>query len=966
MRDSNTQVSSGREVSLAGSWQMRVDPEGRGWGAAWSDVAFSGDAALLPGTMDTNPRQPASSDADLRGFSTRHPFQGTVWYQREIVVPESWHGKHIELFFERCQWETSVWIDGHPIGSRNSLVAPHVYTLPEALQPGRHLLTVAVDNSNQKRGMTADAEDSTAHADLTTEVTIENKWNCGGHHTASHNWNGIIGRIELRAFDPIHVASLHVYPRLSDHSVGLRPTIRNIPETPLSATARIFCTRVCTAANDPSGECEWTLSLDGTTEQVFEQRLVLTGKTEPWDEFHPVLHRVALHLSAGSSASDCCVEFGLREIGRQANRLTINGHAVFLRGTLENFIFPITGHPPMDVAAWGKIFAIAGAYGLTLFRFHTCCPPEAAFVAADEMGFYLQVEVPGTSCPQKDEGPEVNEFLTAELTRILEHYGNHPSLLLVSMGNEQLIADAPEFVKRHQEVLARRVRFAQAKDPRHFYTSTTHPFTPGRPDDFFVSAWPVIDEDRIAAQRRSHQEGRPGNEISLCGIEWSGFGVIDTARFNTSEPETASDYSGCLEGLDRPLITHEGGQWAVYPDLREISRYHGAKRASNFELIRDHLQKRGLLEWAADFTRASGKLALALYKEEIESALRTAELSGFQLLDLHDYPGQGTSTVGILNAVWESKGLVTPRGFRSFCAPVVPLARLPKRVWTAGEKFVASVEVAHYGPDDIAGSDVTWQLQRADGLIVAQGAWTIPMIPRGGSTRVGSVGVDLDSAMSAERLILRVEVLGANVNSWDVWVFPDEGICDVPDGISVSTRWDEAARNVLRNGGRLLLLPSPEELRDPIPGTFTTAFWNVQMKRAQPAKTMGLLIDDAHPCLEGFPTEYHSDWQWWDLVMRSSALRLDKMPQALRPAVTVIDSFTENRRLAMVVEGRVGRGRLMLCSADLLNNLESRPAARQLRRCLLNYMAGPHFQPDVPVSEEQLETILIRKYASPA
>lgn len=945
------------EFSLNGLWEMRRDPscEGNKWG--WFAEVFSGDAAVLPGTVETNPREPEATRGNLHGFMARHPFTGMVWYQREIEIPGIWLGKVIELELERCQWETRVWVDGQLIGTRNSLVAPHIYTLPDALSAGLHLLTIAVDNSNLRHGMQIASEDPAAHVDLTTEVQEAKKLNCGGHHLASHNWNGIIGQMTLRALDPLHIASLQVFPRLSDGSVAVVLTISNPLGLEGSSDVRVECVRQSPDAL--ASEARWTLLLDGTKEQVFEQRLTLAEAPHPWDEFNPALYRLSLDLSSRGNADARTIVFGMREVGRDGALLTLNGRRVFLRGTLEDFIFPITGHPPVDVAAWRKIIAVAKSYGLNHFRFHTCCPPAAAFVAADELGFYLQVEVPGTSCPQCDEGPEVDAFLTDELTRILDHYGNHPSLLLISMGNEQLIADAPDFVARHQEVLARRVRFAQAKDPRHFYTSTTQPFTPGCPDDFFVSAWPVVDENRLNALRKSHQEGRSIGEPSLCGCQWSGFRVIDTARFNTRAPETVSDYSACLEGLERPLLSHEVGSWAVYPDLREISRYHGAQRAANFEIIRERLRERGLLEWAADFTRASGMLVLALYKEEIESALRTLELSGFQLLDIHDYPGQGTSTVGILNALWEPKGLVTPGEFRAFCAPVVTLARLSQRVWR--DHFTAGVDVANYGMTMIEGQGVIWQLQRADGGIVAQGKWAAPVLPEGGVTHVGAAEADLSSLTKAEKLTFRVELDGINVNSWSIWTFPEVDIPDVPVGVTVATHWDESARQILRNGGCLLLLPGPEEFRESIPGTFTTAFWNVQMKHAQPAKTMGLLIDHAHPCLDGFPTDFHSDWQWWDLVMRSSAMRLDGLPQALRPAVTVIDSFTENRRLAMVVEAKVGKGRLLICSADLIASLETRPEALQLRSSLLNYMAGPLFLPDVPASESQLETLLVRR-----
>ncbi len=933
--------------TLAGEWQIRMDPAGEGIRKGWPGEVFAGDPARLPGTVVSNPRIPAAAKPEpgkgnLRGLTAVYSYTGAVWYQTEVVIPDTWRGQRIELFLERCQWETFVWVNDRLQGTRNSLVAPHVYDVSKALTPGRHRLTVMVDNANRHTGMEVSPDNLIKYLDLTTEVKRGAKLNCGGHHTWSYNWNGILGRIELRAQDPVSLAAADVYPEVAAASVGVRVKVRNLTGKKGAATLRAQWT----AKGQPEervAAAEWTLELNGDAEQRFERRLKAEKPVRAWDEFTPQLYTLALALTGPACSDARSVDFGLRELGKRGTQFTLNGQPVFLRGTLEDFIFPLTGHPPVDVASWRKVIGIAKTYGLNLFRFHSCTPPDAAFAAADELGFYFQVEVPGTSCPSKDEAKSVEDFLSAELENLLTAYGNHPSLLLVSMGNEQLVAGAKsEFLAKHQEVLAKKVRFGQTTDPRHFYTSTTHPYrsdAPARIDDFYVSAWPVVGKE------------------PLCGIQWGGGRVIDTSRFNARPPETVFDYGPSLEGLDRPLLTHEVGQWAVYPDLREITRYHGAQRADNFEEIRERLRAKGLLEWSGDFTRASGMLALALYKEEIESALRTPGLGGFELLDIHDYPGQGTSTVGILSSLWESKGLITPAEFRGFCSPVVLLARLPKRVWTNDETLEVRIDVANYGEGASAGG-TAWSLRGADGRLYGQGQLAQAAVARGAVGAAGTVKAALSAVTAADKVVLRVERPGANANAWNLWVYPAKVPADVPAGVQVATRWDAAAREALRQGGSVLLLPNAEALKEPVPGTFTPVFWNVQMKHTQVSKTMGLLINPADPALAGFPTDFHSDWQWWEPVMRSSAMRLGGLPQALRPCVAVVDAYTENRRLALVFEAKVGPGRLLVCSVDVGSDVEKRPVARQLRRSLLDYMAGPMFQPDVPVSEQELATLL--------
>lgn len=946
-----------RVLPLDGDWIRRLDPDGAGLAARWQDRPLDGEAAPLPGIVDADPRRGEAAGEGLRGFWVRRPFIGTAWHQRAIDIPADWAGRPLELFLERCQWVTTAWIDGVPLGSCDSLVAPHVHRHDAGLAAGRHLLTLAVDNANRAQAAVAvESSDPTAHVDLTTEVKPTARLNCGGHHRYPHDWNGVVGRLELRALDPLRIAALEVHPRLADGSAGLRLAL----ELPAGAAGTVRVRARCTDGDGIAAATgEWTLAPDGTPLLQADLRLALAAPVRTWDEFSPHLYHLEVEVAGAGGGDRRELRFGMREAGRSGHRLTVNGRPAFLRGTLDGLIFPLTGHPPMEQRGWLRLFAAARSYGLNHLRFHTCCPPEAAFAAADALGMYLQVELPGTSCPQRDEDAAVEAFLTAELERLLAAYGNHPSLLIVAMGNEQLIADDAGFVARHQQVLERKVRLGRERDPRHLYAATAHPWTPGRGDDLFISAWPVLAGDRLAALRHDHAIGRLPADAPLCGIQWSGFRVVDAARFNTAAPETASDYDHLLQDLDRPLISHEVGQWAVYPDLRETARWHGVQAAGNFALIAEDLRRRGLLERAADFTRASGLLALALYKEEIESALRSARLSGFQLLDLHDYPGQGTSTIGLLNAHWESKGLTTPAAFRAFCAPVVPLARLERRVWRSADTFTARIEVANHGPADLAGSTVGWRLAGDDGRTLAAGAWEQVAAPVGGPTAVGVVAVPLAGLRRAEALELQVAVDGRPANRWTVWAFPPPPA--EPAGVLVAARWDAEVRQTLRAGGAVLLLPAAGELRAAVPGTFTPVFWNAQMKHAQPAKTMGLLIDPAHPCLDGFPTACHSDWQWWEVVMRSQAMVLDGLPAALRPPLAVIDSFVGNRRLALAFEARVGRGRLLVCAADLADDLDRRPAARQLRASLLAHLAGPCCDPDVELDEVALDGLLVRR-----
>ncbi len=111
-----------------------------------------------------------------------------------------------------------------------------------------------------------------------------------------------------------------------------------------------------------------------------------------------------------------------------------------------------------------------------------------------------------------------------------------------------------------------------------------------------------------------------------------------------------------------------------------------------------------------------------------------------------------------------------------------------------------------------------------------------------------------------------------------------------------------------------------------------------------------------------FPTEYHSNWQWWDLVSKSGAMIMDKLPGDFRPTVQVIDTWFTNRKLGLVFEANVSGGKLVVCSIDLQNNLDQRPAARQFRHSLLNYMNSTNFAPKDTLSIKQLKPLFHERF----
>lgn len=559
----------------------------------------------------------------------------------------------------------------------------------------------------------------------------------------------------------------------------------------------------------------------------------------------------------------------------------------------------------MDERGWMKVFTTAREYGLNHLRFHSWCPPEAAFRVADKMGFYCQVELPNWSLTVNKDSATA-QFLYDEFDHIVHHYGNHPSLCMISCGNEL----QPDF-----DFLNKLTHYMKSCDSRHLYLTSTFTFEKGHgvrqepEDDIFITQW--TDKGWVRGQ-----------------------GVFDEHM-----PDFNSDYRAAAKDITVPLISHEIGQYSVYPNVREIEKYTGVLDPLNFKAIRDDLRRKGLLHRADDYLQASGRFAAILYKEEIERALKTPQQSGFQLLDLHDFPGQGTALVGLLDAFWDSKGLIQPQRFREFCAPVVPLARFEKAVWRAQERFTATIDVADYS-ENPKEKEINWQLTDEAGRIYAEGFGS-------------QVDVALDRVEKAQRLELLVTIKDSPWrNRWNIWVYPE---VEMPLNRQLIVTADiNQALKALKKGKKVLFSPRTSTVKG-LEGKFLPVFWS-PVHFPKQAGTMGLLCNPKHPALSDFPTDMHSDWQWWNLVKRSRVMVLDSLPH-MCPIVESVDNFVNNRRLALVFEAQVGKGRLIFSAIDLLTDSQL-PEIQQLRYSLTKYMLGHEFRPTTTLTPTQLRSLL--------
>ena len=294
-------------------------------------------------------------------------------YRQSVYVPQKWERSRVVLFLERPLGATTVLVNGVEAGG-DTLI-----NMPQQLDVTRHIV------AGQRN---------------TIEVRV-----------AGHDAHGVLGSIELRAQPSrlfIQKLTTKPSPFMGLVTVGLELQGHSPDFSFFGVQTLIQREGVDTAKVYVNEWDIWAKHMSIEVPVFDSERL--------WDELHPNIFRLA--VSVGADYQECT--FGMREAGVVDGRLFINRHPVYLRGCLMDDYFPMGGHVPMDVPTWTRIFQRLSDLGLNHVRFRGYCPPDAAFAAADKVGMYLQPEAQSS----------------AHLDAIADTYGHHPSLVLITLGNE--------------------------------------------------------------------------------------------------------------------------------------------------------------------------------------------------------------------------------------------------------------------------------------------------------------------------------------------------------------------------------------------------------------------------------------------------------------------------------------------------------------------------------------------------
>lgn len=869
-----------------------------------------------------NENEHFKSDVIATRFTRKYTYEGEARLCRSIST-ELWEamadhiadGKRIFLEAERAR-VLRLLVDGVevPHFKAPSISTPHVFEVTGFIKKASKL-TLLSDNSYP--GLPHDA---IVYSSAATDET-------------QTNWNGVLGYLRLRTEEKVFLDDIRIYPIYNSLTVKMNL----YADVPWQGTVRIFCDALK----------EETLLQVSTSEAVKElvlEALPLREDVQRWDMEEGNLYELSASLTGGETKT---VIFGVRDFGDDGQgRLSVNGRRIFLRSEANCAEFPETGYPPMTVEAWLDILEIYRSYGVNCVRFHSHCPPEAAFTAADQMGILMQPELSHWNPRDAFESEESNRYYTTELIQILHTLANHPSFVMLTFGNE-LHADA----KGHERMRSL-LKLAQSMDSTRLYSdaSNTHYGAIGcEPvSDFYTSA--------------------NFYEWKLRGSTANAGGYI-----NNCYPTAATSYDAVMELLRKeyakPVFSFEVGQFEVLPDFDELENFHGISDPANLRLVQSRVEEQGLCDIWKKYVEATGELSRISYREEIEAAMRTKELSGISLLGLQDFPGQGTALVGMLNSHLQPKPyeFARPEHFRCFFRDQLPLVLLPRYTWENTEKLTALVQIANYGKEEINGTliyELVDQSLDKKGYSVAgceenpnilvRGTFPQVNCPVGRVTDVGTLEIPLEQLKIDKPVRMNLKVrIGETSNLYPIWMYPPVKP-ECPDGIYETQYLDEKAKCILKEGGKVYLSPpsTKEALPFSIQAQFTTDFWSVGTFAGQEGG-MGQLIDDDHPIFENFPTEYHTNWQWWPMATQRAVI----LPKRWKTIITEMDSYAFLRPMAQLLECRCGNGTLLFSSLGL-QDLQQYPEARALQDSIYYYMNSEQFKPDQEIDITVFERLV--------
>lgn len=923
----SVQPDTKNKLDLSGNWSLVLDSSShtiqtlRGFPDGM-------DSMFLPGTTDLAKKGFYNTDRTETNYLSReYIFEGQAIYSKQVSIPAEWENTLIRLCMERTK-PSKVFIDGIYIGENDNISTAQYYDLPLGLEIGEHTLSIVVDN---RPTAVPGKVFHSSHAYSASTQT---------------NWNGIIGEFYLESLPFNGIESVMITPDYESKKAFVNISFRQNSKNPTKG--KITLQAEAQNTKKPYNAPTQTFDIEcATTEQTFEFPLGSSAPT--WSEFSPVFFKLTATWTGEDGTTEQMQEtFGLRSFKTKGKQFVINDKKTFLRGKHDACVFPLTGHTAMDVDTWRHYFQVAKSYGINHYRFHSWCPPKACFEAADIEGIYLQPELPIWGSIETSDTTLCN-YLLKEGRNLHQAYGNHASFVMFALGNEMW----------GEKALTLLVDSLRNYDNRHLFAAGSN--------NALGFNGPLPNEDYYTTCRIGQKE--PNSFETHTRASFSFADAYEGGYLNQTYPNSVMDFKGANELCSVPVISHETGQFQIYPDYAEIKKYTGALKPYNFEVFKQRLSDAGLNNQAEEFTLASGKWSTLLYRADIEMNLRTPEWGGFQLLDLQDYPGQGSAYIGILDAFMDSKGFITPEEWRNFCSEVVPLLKIEKFCWTTNEAIEGEIVLSNYSADNITGKTLCWTITDNNEKLLDSGKFPVSA-EQGSIASIGKIRSLAGNKQQSKQLLLTLAIENTTYkNTYPLWVYPENKSLKESGTVTVCHSLNDHTLNLLNKGTHVLLYPAQQDVaKQTIPGLFQTDYWNYRMfkticeniKKPVSPGTLGILTDPNHPVFKNFPTDYHTNWQWYAIIKQSYPMILDALPTNYKPIVQVIDNIERNHKLGLLYELNVGKGKILVCMTDL-NPVIKKPEARQWYNSLIEYMESEDFKPALTLTTEELKALFNNK-----
>ena len=901
------------EISLAGKWFVSLSESAkkdtllipnRGLGPTQNvmysptilnETAKREGEIFLPSTLDEAGFGNKVTEPFLGCLSRKFQFIGEATYTRTFRTNETcdW-----ELTLERVLWKSTVKIDGKKVGSQESLATPHRFVIKN-LEKGKHTIEITVDNTMIHR--------------------LGEKGHAYGEHMQTI-WNGILGDILLSKITPEQISEVRIHAPYTAEKVEVAFKTESEQEGYVIVLKDNKGKQLVEAAASLRSEDDFmvaSVSLDSVP-------------ISTWDEFSPNLYELSL-LANGKVLYK--KNIGFRSFKKEGNQLFMNGKPLFLRGNLDNCHFPLTGYPSLKKADWLRIFQISKNNGCNHIRFHSYCPPEAAFEAADELGLLLAPEagvwidgwMPGQITALGRGNADLDTFIQTELKNILLNYGSHASCCMMAIGNELGNSDFEIMRQWMIDINNLSMRGFEEKDNyknRLFSISTARSIADT--DDYYVTHhYPYVGETR----------------------QW----MFPYTKWNYEENYSRTKF---------PTVAHEIGQWPVYPDWDEVKKYTGVLSPSNLLELKNHAAENGVLKFNKEFHFASGMQNKMMYKDEIESFMRTPSCRGIHLLGIQDYSGQGEALIGFLDSFYDEKGFWSSEEVLGCFSSMVSLAEFEKYGWKNSEILEVDLLVRNM-QNTYDSLIVVFDWKNSAGKSLLKGETEVFLSNVGDLTKVGKIELDLGN-LHNEKITLFTTVVDksgkeiSKPNSWSFWVFDEVCQPKLSNNVVITNNFDEALDAL--NLGQKVILDASELGKDSkfLKGDWGAVYWSTTWFPGQSMQTLGLWLDKKQSIFEKFACEGYGDWIWWNICKNGRIFDLELFPDDYVPMAMPVPDFHNNQRLGTIFEVAVRRGKMLVSGYGLQGETIEQ---KVYRNALIEYVSSDKFNPQTQISPAVLDEL---------